>query len=221
VEHPCDKCGAGVEDGTPFCKQCGAPQIRVVGVETEAPPAPDISDSNESLPVVPPLTLPAVSSTGVQWSHALPGAALGGAFSLLAAVIPFAIFGPAFMAGGALSVILYRRHMKDRLPTPGAGAQIGAASGGFGFLFFAIPAVATLVYRPDELRQGMLDNITQLVGRGYDPQKIQQVQQLLKSPEGLTFFVAFGLFVLFLVFVAGSSIGGALYAAWLRKRALQ
>lgn len=181
---------------------------------------PEVSDRNESLPAIPPPQLLAVPSAGVQWSQALPGAALGGAFSLLASVIPFAIFGPAFMAGGALAVIFYRRHRKDRLPTPGAGAQIGAASGGFGFLFFAIPAVATLVYRPDELRQGMLDNISQLVGRGYDPQKVQQVQQLLKSPEGLTFFVAFGLFVLFLVFVAGSSIGGALYAAWLRKRAL-
>jgi hypothetical protein len=220
VEHPCHKCGANVEDGTPFCKQCGAPQIRVLGIEPEAPPAPGVSDSKESLPIIPPPQFPAVPWAGVQWSQALPGAALGGAFSLLVSVIPFAIFGPAFMAGGAVAVILYRRHRKDRLPTLGAGAQIGAASGGFGFLFFAIPAVATLVYRPDELRQGMLDSISQLVGRGYDPQKIQQVQQLLKSPEGLAFFVAFGLFVLFLVFVAGSSIGGALYAAWLRKRAL-
>jgi hypothetical protein len=221
VEHPCHKCGAGVEDGTPFCKHCGAPQIRVVGIEAEAGPAPEASDSNESLPVVPPLTLPAVSSAGVQWSHALPGAALGGAFSLLAAVIPFARFGPAFLAGGALSVILYRRHVKGGLPTPGAGAQIGAASGGFSFLFFAIPALATLVYRPDELRQWALDSISQQATRGYDPQKIQQAQELLKSPEGLTFFLAFVLFVLFLVFVAGSSIGGALYAAWIRKRALQ
>jgi hypothetical protein len=42
---------------------------------------------------------------------------------------------------------------------------------------------------------------------------------LLKSPQSLNFFVAFVLFILFLMFVIGSSIGGALYAAWVRKRA--
>lgn len=156
---------------------------------------------------------------GVQWAHALPGAALGGAFSLLAAVVPYAIFGPAFLAGGAVAVVLYRRHLKSGLPSQGAGAKIGAASGGFGFLFFAIPAVATLVYRPDELRQGMLENLAHYAGRGYDPQKIQQVTDLLKSPQGLNFFVGFVLFILLLMFVVGSSIGGALYAAWARKRA--
>ena len=224
MEHPCHKCGAGVEDGTPFCKQCGAPQIRVPGVETEAPAvpeptAPTLTESAPELINLPSLVLPERRSSGVQWAHALPGAALGGAFSLLAAIVPYAMFGPAFLAGGAVAVILYRRHLKDRVPSTGAGARIGAASGGFGFLFFSIPAIATLVYRPNELRQGMLDNLAQYVGRGYDPQKIQQVQDLLKSPQGLNFFVAFVLFILFLMFVVGSSIGGALCAAWARKRA--
>jgi zinc ribbon protein len=224
VEHPCHKCGAAVEDGTPFCKQCGAPQIRVPGVETQEPPAiepspPTASASAPELPSLPGLISPDSRPAGVEWAHALPGAALGGAFSLLAAIVPYAIFGPAFLAGGAVAVILYRRHLKNGVPSPGAGAQIGAASGAFGFLFFAIPAVATLVYRPDELRQGMLDNLAHYTSRGYDPQKIQQVQDVLKSPQGLNFFVTFVLFVLFLMFVLGSSIGGALYAAWARKRA--
>ena len=223
MEHPCHKCGAAVEDGTPFCKQCGAPQIRVPGIETQEPAAggpsiPTPGGSTPELSSLPGLMLPRPHSANVQWAHALPGAALGGAFSLLAAIIPFAIFGPAFLAGGAVAVILYRRHLKNGLPSSGVGAKIGAASGGFGFLFFAIPAVATLVYRPDELRQGMLENLSHYAGRGYDPQKIQQVTDLLKSPQGLIFFVAFVLFILFLMFVVGSSIGGALYAAWARKR---
>lgn len=189
-------------------------------MEPAPTPAPEVADRSRSLPLNAPLRVPtaAAPSTGVQWSHALPGAALGGAFSLLAAIIPYAIFGPAFIAGGVVSVMLYRRHLKSQLPTPGAGGQVGAASGAFGFLFFAIPAVATLVYRPDELRRGLLDSVSQLIGRGYDPQRVQQVQELLKTPQGLTFFVAFCLFVMFLMFVVGSSIGGALYAAWLRKR---
>jgi hypothetical protein len=221
VEHPCHKCGAGVEDGTPFCKQCGAPQIRVVGVETETPPAPDISDSNESLPVVPPLTLPAVSSTGVQWSHALPGAALGGAFSLLLTGVPLAVLGPAFMAGGILAVRCYRRHLKGGVPSPRTGAQIGAASGGFGFLFSAILKVAEVMYHPDELRRQTLDTITFLIGHGIDPQIFQPLQESLKTAEGLTSSVLLGLLPLLVFAVAGASIGGALYAAWLRKRALQ
>ena len=29
MDHPCYKCGHSIEDGKPFCSQCGAPQIRV------------------------------------------------------------------------------------------------------------------------------------------------------------------------------------------------
>jgi len=42
--------------------------------------------------------------------------------------------------------------------------------------------------------------------------------ELLKTREGLVFFVAFGLFITLLIFVVGASIGGAWYSAWLRKR---
>ena len=96
----------------------------------------------------------------------------------------------------------------------GVFAALGAR---FGFLFVAIFVVAMLVYRPEELRQPMLEAITHPVVH-YDNQKIEQMQALVKTSEGLTFVVVFGLFLLFLIFVVGSSIGGALYAAWLRKR---
>jgi len=127
VEHPCHKCGAAVEDGTPFCKQCGAPQIRVPGIEAVESSAPGPAaitpiESAPEVPSIPSVLLSEGRSPGVQWAHALPGAALGGAFSLLAAIVPYAIFGPAFLAGGAVAVILYRRHIKDRLPSAGAGA---------------------------------------------------------------------------------------------------
>ena len=218
MEHACHKCGTGVEDGIPFCKHCGAPQIRVPGIEPAATASPILSDTEATLPSLP-AALPVIPSTGVQWSHALPAAALAGAFSLFALVIPLAVFGPAFLAGGALSVILYRRHAKDRIPSPADGAQIGAASGGFGFLFLTILVVAKLVYSPDELRQPMLERIAQ-AGHSYDAQRLQQMQEFIKSPQGLAILVGFGLLMLFVIFVAGSSIGGALYATWLRKRSL-
>jgi hypothetical protein len=217
VEHPCPKCGEAVEDGIPFCRACRAPQIRVVGIEPQAETVPDAHPAAEDL------TIPAVAPTSdpspIRWSQALPCAALGGALTLMLALIPFAVFGPACVAGGAFSVMLYRRRAANTFPTPARGAWVGAASGGFAFLFSAIPMIAALVYRADELRKAMAASVTQFSSRGYDPDKVQQVLELLKTPEGLSFFVGFGLFVMCVIFVVGASIGGAWYAAWARKRA--
>jgi hypothetical protein len=213
-----------VGQGVPFCKQCGAPQIRVLGVESEPPlpsrpgeSTPDVL-APPSLPALPP-PFPRAGSGAVQWSRALPGAALGGIFSLLAMVIPFGVFGPAFILGGGLAVMLYRRISDGVVPTPGAGARIGAASGGFGFLYLAVLAIAMAVYRSVEVRDAMLESVSQMTARGYDPQKVAQVEQLVKTPDGMMLFLAFGLFMMLLIMVAGSSIGGAFYAAWSRRRA--
>jgi heme exporter protein D len=159
-----------------------------------------------------------VQSGKVQWSRALPGAALGGVFSLLAMVIPFGVFGPAFMLGGGLAVMLYRRASGGVAPTTGGGARIGAASGGFGFLYLTVLAIAMAVYRSVEMRDAMLESVSQMTARGYDPQKVAQVEQLLKTSDGMMLFLAFGLFMMLLIMVAGSSIGGAFYAAWSRRR---
>ena len=131
--------------------------------------------------------------------------------------IPYAIFGPAFLLGGAIAVLFYSRR-SDRLPSPMAGAQIGAVSGGLIWLFSSIFMVGTLVYWPEMLRKQMLDNMAQMVGHGYDPQRAQQIEGLLKTQAGLTASVVFGVVLLLVVFVAGASIGGAFCAAWLAKR---
>ncbi len=228
MEHPCAKCGEAVEDGVPFCRHCGAPQIRVVGVEPQLPTAPDTHDSSDR-PIPLPELLSRPRSARVQWSYALPCAALGGAFSLLlviplsllsanspAAILP--LCGLAFLAGGAWSTRLYRRKAKDAVLTPGAGGQVGAASGAFGFLFLAVIVVATVVYQADEMRKAISDSGPQLISRGYDPEKLQQMLEFTKSPGGLAFFVTFFLFVMLVMLVVGSSIGGAWYSAWARKR---
>ena len=135
----------------PFCKQCGAPQIRVVAFDPE-PSAPASSGDRSSDVLTPPplptlpRPFPLARSGTVVWSRALPGAALGGIFSLLAMVIPYAVFGPAFLLGGALAVMFYRKSSGGIAPAPGAGARIGVASGGFGFLYLAVLVVVMAVY---------------------------------------------------------------------------
>jgi hypothetical protein len=229
MEHSCAKCGAAVEDGVPFCKHCGAPQIRVLGIEPQPVPVPETHDSEPERTIVLPELLLQPQSGRIQWSQALPCAALGGAFSLLllfpAAALSvgsaggsFVMSGLAFLLGGAWAARLYYRKARPVSTTPGVGAKIGAASGAFGFLFFAVIIVATAVYRADEIRKTVTDYAHQLTSQGGDPDKVKQMLDTLNAPGGLGVMVAFALCALLVIFVAGSSIGGAWYGAWMRKR---
>jgi len=105
----------------------------------------------------------------------------------------------------------------ERRLTPARGAFVGAASGGFAFLFSAILIIAVLVYRADDLRRQWL-TASPSFWPGYDPDKIQQTLELLKTPQGLSLFVGFVLFIMCVIFIVGASIGGAWYSAWVRKR---
>lgn len=214
MEHPCPKCGAAVEDGIPFCLACRAPQIRVVGLEPQRAATESTQSAGDYVGRRP---TGATGATGVNWRQALPVAALGGLVSLLLSTIPFALFGPAFLAGGAFAVALYRSRAKDT-PTASTGAQIGAASGILAFLFSAIRLLIVFSYHAEDLRKALSDEVSQLSSWGYDPDKVRQVLELLKTREGLSLFVSFGLFLMLVIFVAGGSIGGAWYSAWQRKR---
>jgi hypothetical protein len=219
MEHPCSKCGAMVTDGLPFCPQCKNPQIRVPGFET-ADPVPGVAESGEHelSGGIGALRKPMPVLLGVQWHQALPAAAMGGVISILSLILPLAVWGPAYAIGGAAAVLVYRWRARNARLTPAVGAKVGAASGGFGFAFVAIVTVATYVYHSDELRKAMGEAINQMTSRGSDPQAAQQALELLKSQEGLGFFVAFGLSMLLIIFVIASSVGGALCASWLRRR---
>ena len=213
-----------MEDGTPFCKQCGAPQIRVPGIEAVESSAPGPggvtpTGSAPEGPSLPSVLLSERRSPGVQWAHALPGAALGGAASLIL-MVPFALVAPAvagfaFFLGGAFAVLLYRRYVKSPL-TVRIGAKIGAATGAFALMFVGIVMIAGLVYRPTELQQAITQQWSAHVA---DPQKLQQLLDQIRTPEGLISVVVSLLIYTFIMMLVGFSIGGALCAAWLRKRA--
>jgi hypothetical protein len=163
--------------------------------------------------------LPHTSKHTVQWSQALPAALIGGLFSWMMSTVPYPIFSLLFLAGGALAVRVCVRRIRGWIPTVGAGAWIGAASGLFAFLFAAIRTVAILKYRPEELLRVALDGFEQVAKLGFDPQTVHEMQELLKTPNGLAAYAASQLFVILIIFVVGLSISGGLYAAWLRKRA--
>jgi hypothetical protein len=208
VEHACYQCGASVEDGTAFCPQCSAPQIRVGGDLSSEPIAGSL-----------PSPIPVANSTGIQWSQALPAAAQAGLISAVLMFIPFAGFGLGMAAAGILAVLFYRRRIAVGEITSGMGARLGALSGTLGFGIFAVfTAIELLVFHSGgELRAAMLEAIQQSAARSADPQA-QQLLEYLKSPAGLTLMMGVGLAVMLVIFLIFSSLGGALGAVLLRRK---
>jgi hypothetical protein len=153
-------------------------------------------------------------SPKLDWSHALPCAAMGGFLALFLSFIPFFFFGPAFLAAGAFSVYLYRRRTPSHL-NRGAGARLGAASGAFSFLFTAVVIVATVVYMPEKIREAMA---TQLKTGHYDPDAARNLMNFVNTNAGLAVCLIFSLLIILAICVVGASIGGAWYTAWLQKR---
>ena len=147
---------------------------------------------------------------------------MGGFLALFLSIIPFLAFGPAFLAAGVFAVFLYRRKTLIQLNRR-AGARLGAASGGFAFLFLAVVIVATVVYTPDEKRAAFVtslreSSVAQLKASHYDPDTVRRAIEFVNTGEWLLISFIFVMFVFLLICVVGASIGGAWYSAWLQKR---
>lgn len=210
MEHPCYKCGAAVEDGLAFCPQCTAPQIRVGLVEAEAGFGACPEPASHSV---------SAGKGNIDWSQALPAAALAGVIAALLMFVPLGAFGLAMTAGGFLAVLFYRRRTAAAEVTPGMGARLGAVSGALGFAVFAIFAAVEVVvfHSGGQLRAALLEAIEQSAARSPEPQA-QQVLEYLKSPPGLALMMGLGLVLVFIAFLVLSSVGGALSAALFRRR---
>ena len=130
MEYPCHQCGALVEQGTAFCPQCRAPQIRVAVPETLT--FPGIDPSASPLPAYFGASL----SPRIEWSQALPATALAGLIAAVLMMTPLAGFGLGMLIGGTLSVVFYRRRTPLANVTPGMGARLGMISGILGGSIF-------------------------------------------------------------------------------------
>ncbi len=200
-----------MESGVPFCQHCRAPQIRVSSVE-DAPVSTipvDLSASFQPTPQASP----------VQWSYALTAAAMAGVISAILMNVFFGFFGIGIAAAGAFAVRLYRQRSGQVSLLPGAGARIGAVSGVFGFGFFCvIAAVGTALFGGgSQVKLALLSGLEQAAARSQDPQA-QAALEKLRTPEGLILVLAFSLAFVFTLFVALSSLGGALAASMSRGR---
>lgn len=211
-----------VEDGTPFCSECGEPQIRVTLASPYEPP-PGAATPTTPTPQQP-ITFqefhrPAPGQ--VDWRRAWPGALIAGVlanfFSLLVPRPPFMFL--CMLAGGGLAVTLYRRRAHAEHLRPGQGFRIGALTGFFGFLFIAFMAAVAFTSNAGRaemslrMQQAMQQALEQ--SGNADPQAQQQMQNLITSlntPEGLATVLGIGMLVVLVFFVLLAGGGGALSA---------
>lgn len=206
-----------MEDGTAFCKHCGAPQIRVMGEERASEPfhpgtAAEVEPAAEPAPLGG--ATPAVP-LGIDWSQAVPAAALAGFFLAIAWVIPLLGFLLWLIVGGVLGITMYRRRVPQTTLTPGLGARIGAVTGLFGFGVFAVLFGLELLLSRGSggFRQMLQQVVEQAAARNADPRAQQAIQQMM-TPAGLAVLVTIVLVLFLAAFLALSSVGGAL-GAWL------
>lgn len=204
-----------MEQGTAFCPQCRAPQIRVTVPET-LPPSGIASDLAAS---ALPEYFGAALTNRIEWSQALPATALAGLIAAVLMMTPLAVFGLGMLIGGSLSVVFYRRRIPMASITPGTGARLGMVSGILGgAIFAALLSIGTMAFHAwDSIRGKLLEVVEQTAARNPDPQA-QQAMQFFKSPEGIVLLLATALIGTMLAFVVFSALGGAVGAALLRRK---
>ncbi len=211
MEHSCYKCGASVEDGTPFCPRCNAPQIRVAGPEPVAAAEATRDGAIEQY------TTQASSPTALEWHHALPSAGI----ALLAAIFLIFLGTPAglgMLAAGFFSVLLYRRRSPATYLTAGMGARLGALTGGLGFGVFALILALWSAFRSGkELHDALLNYFQQYAAHSSNP-NMQQVIELFNTPEGFTFIMILTLIMTLIAFAIFSSLGGTIGAFLLQRK---
>src|SRR5580700_5229479 len=128
MDHPCHKCGHSIEDGKPFCPDCGAPQIRVTVAEALPLAASGAEGAPPVLSLDPPeaatpLRVPALFG-GIEWARAIRVCAVAALISV--AVMTLRLIAPllAVLGAGFLAVTLYRYRNPTWKPDARSGTQL-------------------------------------------------------------------------------------------------
>lgn len=215
MESSCYRCGATLEEGSPFCPSCNAPQIKVNVPQrgSNEPlarrPLPQTPDP------APPATQPPDAFQGgdIEWKKyrrvALPLSLLAGLG--IAAVAPVGLL--FFVGSVVFAVGRYGRDHQGPLRAS-HGAKMGAFNGLISFLVAA--ALSTLLYHAEYHRQ-IMEMVQKQYGGNPDP-RAQQVLHLLSTASGYTFFVILSLVFTLVIFLIVSSFIGAVSVSFAANR---
>jgi len=203
-----------VEEGTAFCKHCGAPQIRVAIEPGASLPESNFGGTADARPPAP--ELPQSHPLPETHSKTFVPAAIAGVLEALFTL--FALFGVGMLMGGFLSVALYRRRTVHAPVNLSTGARLGLISGAIGFGIFAVVwAVELLVlHTGPQMREAAMKSLEQTAARY--PAEAQATLQYLQSPEAWPLIVALLTVFTLVAFLLLSTLGGVIGAAVLNRQ---
>jgi hypothetical protein len=216
MDHPCYKCGQIIEDGKPFCPQCGAPQIRVAMAEVAAEPAS--ADAALLAHAAEPGFPAPINPVPTRWLFTLQPCALAAAVAVGLTILGLNPFVAALGTGFLAVVFARRRGLGISIPA-GAGARLGALSA---FLFFGISGIVetlavVVLHKGAQVRSEMMDKVQQAAAR-YPGAEVQPFLDFVKSPGGFTFMVVASVLFGLLAFLILGSVGGTIGATLFRRR---
>jgi len=207
----CYRCGVPVEQQVPFCRSCGAPQIRVAVPQEAA----QVSNDPATLPLEPgtPASLqpPAIpvhfaASAGIQWRKyvriALPFALASGAG--IAFFVPFGIV--LLIITVVLSIRRYRRTTPSRF-TAAHGARLGALTALLSFPSYLLLFGLILATGFESLHAVMLDLLRQ---RPIQSPEYQEMLRWASTREGFLSVTMIGVFTILIILLALATAAGAL-----------
>jgi len=217
VDNTCYKCGAQVQDGTPFCPNCNAPQIRVSVPETESPSF-EPGTPGEMQPPAQPVSLSSaepLSPTAIDWSAGGKPVIVAGILSGFCFFLPLNLLW--IVLGGALAVYLYNKRRPPYMQvSAGTGAKLGAVTGVVGYGLFAIVTLIGFVVASDKIWAELETAMHQKAGPNPDV-NVQQVFEIMKTAEGKAFIAVFVMVFAFALFLGLATLGGAIASTVVRR----
>ena len=191
MEHPCHQCHSAIPDASPFCPNCGAPQIRLSAREAASIPVlviagvPHSTVSVEAFPSIDQSTL--IVHRGASFRAAMNA----GIVAAVVSVIP--LRGLAFLAlplTGFLCVFFYRRYHSAVEPTPALGFRLGVWTGLVGFvLFVLIEATLVLSLRAQGAVHDQIIELLRQAQSTYTDPKMRESTERFMTGDGLIFFM--------------------------------
>jgi hypothetical protein len=201
MPHACHRCGANVDDGTPFCRQCNAPQIKVVAAEPSLPQ--EILEA-ESEPLERLSYQAPVGPRTIDWRNAVPAVFFVAVPAGLLSSSPLSILFFLWTFGaGVISVSTYRKRTQSAV-TPGMAARLGLLAGTVAFAIFLIVFLVAMS-RP-EFRQQLHQQMESRLQSNPDP-NIRQAAAILASPDAFATIFTFIIVAIGLLFLFFSVLG--------------